>query len=232
MALDERIKTCRQSAGLSQEKLAELVGVSRQAVTKWETGQSAPSTENLFRLAEILGTTVDFLLTEQEKAGPKPAEQVYYLYKLEQEQKAALRTKQWKTRLREALLVLLVYLMIYLLGRILWCDLSQNSVLGWLFNAMPSGEHSYLYGWLLSRKLFWYVMGASILFALWGKTLLSRMTTGGFFLGIVLDMIFGPYPEGAATGQTHYGWLIWGIVLLLFVLAGIILEYLKKKRQK
>lgn len=232
MALDERIKTCRQSAGLSQEKLAELIGVSRQAVTKWEAGQSAPSTENLFRLAEILGTTVDFLLTEQEKAGPTPAEQVYYLYKLEQEQKAALRAKQWKTRLREALLVLLVYLVIYLLGRILWCDLSQNSILGWLFGAMPSGEHSYLYGWLLSRKLFWYAMGASILFALWGKTLLSRMTTGGFFLGIVLGMIFGPYPEGAATGQTHYGWLIWGIVLLLFILSGIIWEYLKKKRQK
>ena len=55
MALSDRIKNCRQSAGLSQEKMAELVGVSRQAVTKWETGQTSPSTENLFRLAEILG---------------------------------------------------------------------------------------------------------------------------------------------------------------------------------
>ena len=52
MTLGERIKSCRQKAGLSQEKLAELAGVSRQAVTKWEAGQSAPSTENLLKLAD------------------------------------------------------------------------------------------------------------------------------------------------------------------------------------
>lgn len=40
MTLGERIKSCRQKAGLSQEKLAELAGVSRQAVTKWEAGGS------------------------------------------------------------------------------------------------------------------------------------------------------------------------------------------------
>ena len=39
MALGERIKTCRQNAGMSQEKVAELVGVSRQAVTKWEVNR-------------------------------------------------------------------------------------------------------------------------------------------------------------------------------------------------
>ena len=231
MALSDRIKNCRQSAGLSQEKLAELVGVSRQAVTKWETGQSAPSTENLFRLAEILGTTVDFLLADEEKSSPTPAEQIYYLYKLEQEQKAALREAQRKARLREALFALLAYLLIYLIGRILWCDLSQSSFKGWLFSVRPAGEHSYLYGWLLSSHLFWYSMAASLLFALCGKTLLSRMTTGGFFVGIVLGMIFGPYPEGAFTGNTHYGWLIWGIVLLLSIITGAVLEFVKKKRK-
>lgn len=230
MALRDRIKNCRQSAGLSQEKMAELVGVSRQAVTKWETGQTAPSTENLFRLAEIIGTTVDFLLTDEEKSSPTPAEQIYYLYKLEQEQKAALRAVQRKARLREAFFALLAYFLIYLVGRILWCDLSQSSFLGWLFSAIPAGEHSYLYGWLLSIHLFWYVMTVSLLFALCGKPLLSRMTTGGFLVGIILGMIFGPYPEGAATGNTHYGWLIWGIVLFFSVITGVILESVKKKR--
>lgn len=65
MTLGERIKACRQQAGMSQEKVAELVGISRQAVTKWETNQSAPSTDNLFKLAEIFGTTVDLLLPEK-----------------------------------------------------------------------------------------------------------------------------------------------------------------------
>ena len=67
MTLGEKIKAQRKRNGLSQEKLAELAGVSRQAVTKWENGQSAPSTENLFRLAEIFGTTVDLLLKPEEK---------------------------------------------------------------------------------------------------------------------------------------------------------------------
>ena len=229
MALGERIKACRQSAGLSQEKVAELVGVSRQAVTKWETGQSAPSTENLFRLAEILGTTVDFLLADEEKSSPTPAEQIYYLYKMEEEKKAALAKKQRKERLFRALVIAAAYLAIYLMGRILWCDLSQSTFIGWLFSIRPAGEHSYLYGWLLSSNLFWYAMAVSVLAAFWGKRTFACTTLVGFVLGLVLGMVFGPYPEGAFTGNTHYGWLIWGIVFLLSFFAGILLEHLAKK---
>ena len=65
MTLGTRIKEHRTKAKLSQEKVAELVGVSRQAVTKWESDQSAPTMDNLFRLAEIFGTTVDALVTDE-----------------------------------------------------------------------------------------------------------------------------------------------------------------------
>ncbi len=61
MSLGEKISGLRKSAGLSQEKLAELVGVSRQAVTKWESGSANPDTENLIRLAEIFGCGLDEL---------------------------------------------------------------------------------------------------------------------------------------------------------------------------
>lgn len=66
MELHDRIKQCRQNVGLTQEQVAEAMNVSRQAVTKWENGKSAPSTENLFKLASLFGTTVDFLLPEHE----------------------------------------------------------------------------------------------------------------------------------------------------------------------
>ncbi len=79
MALGERIKKCRQSAGMSQEKVAELVGVSRQAVTKWEANQSAPNTENLFKLAGIFGTTVDLLLAPDEGDNQTPAEKLHLI---------------------------------------------------------------------------------------------------------------------------------------------------------
>ena len=94
MSLGERIKEQRKISGLSQEKVAEFVGVSRQAVTKWETGQSAPSTENLFKLAEIFGTTVDILLASDEEEKDTPAEQIYYLYKMEQEKIREERRKK------------------------------------------------------------------------------------------------------------------------------------------
>jgi len=69
MTLGEKIKMYRSQNGLSQEKIAELVGVSRQAVTKWESGQSAPSTANLITLAEIFKISMDDLVSGVSQTG-------------------------------------------------------------------------------------------------------------------------------------------------------------------
>jgi transcriptional regulator with XRE-family HTH domain len=61
MTLGEKIKEQRGKSGFSQEKIAELVGVSRQAVTKWEANQSLPSMANLMKLAEIFGVSLSEL---------------------------------------------------------------------------------------------------------------------------------------------------------------------------
>ncbi|MGY0372667.1 helix-turn-helix domain-containing protein [Clostridium sp. JNZ J1-5] len=61
MVLKENLVHLRKSNNLSQEKVAELVGVSRQAVSKWETGLSKPDTENLMKLAEIFHVSMDEL---------------------------------------------------------------------------------------------------------------------------------------------------------------------------
>ena len=153
MTLGEKIKACRQAAGMSQEKVAELVGVSRQAVTKWEANQSAPNTENLFKLAEIFGTTVDFLLASRE-AENSPAEQIHQLYKMEEEKKAKARRDKLRSNLLLTLAVIGGYLFIYLAGRIFTTTESQMSVTGWLFGSDPQ-QLSYLYGWLLRQHLFW-----------------------------------------------------------------------------
>lgn len=61
MDFGKKLSELRRQNGISQEKLAEMVGVSRQAVTKWENGKSNPDTENLIRLAEIFGISLDEL---------------------------------------------------------------------------------------------------------------------------------------------------------------------------
>ena len=57
MTLAEKIYQARKKAGLSQEALADALGVTRQAVSKWETGKSVPDTENLRRMAQVLAVS-------------------------------------------------------------------------------------------------------------------------------------------------------------------------------
>ena len=64
--LGENIAIFRKEKGLSQEKVAEYMAVSRQAVTKWESNISRPSSDNLIKLAELFDVSVDTLLGNKE----------------------------------------------------------------------------------------------------------------------------------------------------------------------
>ena len=72
MSLGERIAELRTLCGLSQNQLAKALGVSRQAVSKWETGQSVPDSMNTIRLAEVLETDVEYLTTGRKSYGRRP----------------------------------------------------------------------------------------------------------------------------------------------------------------
>lgn len=73
----KRLYEYRRAAGLSQEQVAEKVGVSRQAVSKWECAESTPDTENLIALAVLYGVTVDELLfADPEERQNKVSESV------------------------------------------------------------------------------------------------------------------------------------------------------------
>lgn len=65
--LGENIAKYRKEKGMSQEKVAEYMGVSRQAVTKWESNSSKPSSENLIKLAKLFDVSVDVLLEKKDK---------------------------------------------------------------------------------------------------------------------------------------------------------------------
>lgn len=61
-SLGETLKDCRIKCNMTQELVAETIGVSRQAVSKWETGTSDPSTANLLSLAKLYGVSAEELL--------------------------------------------------------------------------------------------------------------------------------------------------------------------------
>ena len=67
-SLGQAIRAQRTRCRMTQEFVAEALGVSRQAVSKWETGQSDPSTANLIALAELFGLQPEELLRQADSA--------------------------------------------------------------------------------------------------------------------------------------------------------------------
>ena len=62
MTIADRIQSLRKSKGMSQEELADRIGVSRQAVSKWESEQATPDLEKVVIMSEIFEVTTDYLL--------------------------------------------------------------------------------------------------------------------------------------------------------------------------
>lgn len=71
MDFRDRLFDLRRQAGLSQEELANLLGVTRQAVQKWEAGTSRPDMDNLVSLSDYFKVSLDYLVTGRE-AAPQP----------------------------------------------------------------------------------------------------------------------------------------------------------------
>lgn len=65
MILADKIISLRKKEGLSQEELAESLGVSRQSVSKWEGAQSVPDMERIIKMSELFGVTTDYLLKDE-----------------------------------------------------------------------------------------------------------------------------------------------------------------------
>lgn len=65
MTTGDKLARLRREAGYTQEQLAELLDVSRQSISKWESNAAYPETEKLIRLGELYGCSMDYLLKEE-----------------------------------------------------------------------------------------------------------------------------------------------------------------------
>lgn len=71
MTLGEKLQLLRKSRGLSQEQLAEVLEVSRQAVSKWENNDSEPDLDKLRAICTYFGVTTDYLIWEDPENAPQ-----------------------------------------------------------------------------------------------------------------------------------------------------------------
>ncbi len=122
MTIGQKLHQCRNEAGLSQEEVAGRLLVSRQTISLWETDQTLPTIDNLLRLKELFGISVDELLTGEEQ---KPAQQsapdadiiesFSYAPTAEDVKKVTRRLKR-KDRPRYLLLLPMLFMWVVLIG--------------------------------------------------------------------------------------------------------------------
>ena len=65
MKFEEKLMALRKRNGMSQEELADQLGVSRQAVSRWELGSTLPDAPNLLKLSDLFGVSIDYLLHDE-----------------------------------------------------------------------------------------------------------------------------------------------------------------------
>lgn len=63
--IGNKISSCRKKAGMSQEALAAQLNISRQAVSRWETGEAVPDTEKIIQLSRLFHVSTDYLLLDE-----------------------------------------------------------------------------------------------------------------------------------------------------------------------
>lgn len=80
MNIANRIQWLRKQKGFSQEELADKVGVSRQAVSKWESEQSTPDLEKIIAMSELFEVTTDYILKGVEPASITNRKTIETLY--------------------------------------------------------------------------------------------------------------------------------------------------------
>lgn len=72
MKIGNKISLCRKQAGMSQEALANELKISRQAVSRWETGEAVPDTEKIIQLSRLFHISTDYLLLDERETPEKP----------------------------------------------------------------------------------------------------------------------------------------------------------------
>lgn len=148
MRLEEKLTVLRKESGYTQLDLAEKVRVSRQAISKWETGRALPSMEKLKYLSELFGVSVDYLLNDDMTEEPKPKEQEPAPEPLAEEavfpEKEEGKKVRWKYIAAALLLaVLLLGLLIgVFVGKYSERHISIGDIVGEEVDVAPSGEFS------------------------------------------------------------------------------------------
>lgn len=188
MDLAERIYRLRKEKGISQEELADELGVSRQAISKWESGQSTPDLERILAMSYYFGVTTDYLLKGTEP--PRNTEQ---------------KDRATASRILYILSVTLIVIGLFCGFGSWYARQEMEDVWGALV-IQVLGVAAYCIGRMLSaEKAPWYLVWLDIV----GVAFMPvSLVTGCFSVAVFHQGWAAPYPGGPVHG------LLFAIVLL------------------
>ena len=106
MCLPDKLIYLRKKNGLSQQELAQMMELSRQAISRWESGGVSPGTDNLKFLSRLYGVTVDYLIDDTQGVPPEPAPSESL--RKENTILTFLRKYGWRTAFLLAMVVILI----------------------------------------------------------------------------------------------------------------------------
>ncbi len=112
MTLGEKIAKQRKELNFTQEQLAEILGVSRQSVSKWESDIAFPETEKLIEMGKLFDCSMDYLL--KEEITEKDGEQIIGLTKKVEEISRKVMTDKTRGKLKKILKIIAVVLAVVL----------------------------------------------------------------------------------------------------------------------
>lgn len=124
MRLCEKLVSLRKEKGLAQMEVAEQLGISRQAISRWEVGASLPSTDNLRKLSLLYGIPFDYLMNdtveEKPSADAEEMEEVVETVPVEKPMEQEKITLSGKFVIQQRIVLVLLILMAVALGICVW----------------------------------------------------------------------------------------------------------------
>lgn len=167
MTIGEKILNMRRARGWSQEELAERIGVTRQAVSRWESGAAKPDTDKVIAFCDLFGVSADYLIRDGYGNGSAPAAEALPTRRnAVAEALNGMTLKQWAALAGFALGLLTMFLL-KILSSVFPCEVHHFNSSGW--EQVSTG----LWGYLMTYDLewLWYlalagaVIGGAVLFA-------------------------------------------------------------------
>ena len=207
MTIGERIRRLRQEKGLTQEAVAAALGISRQAIAKWESGQSTPSTDNLLKLAELFRVSLaDLADAGQPPEVPRPDPGPERRPAGQGEGKAAGAV--WR-KAGEVAVIVLAYAAVYA---------------GSLAAFHLAGVESCIWSWMQAGHVLWI----TCLFTAAAVLLGRRAAGASLFLGTIAAVFLANAAGTLAMQRSpiryNNGWVFYLAVLYSFFAAGCLID--------